>query len=279
MKTKGYRPSAPLPHAEVQPPQGTLDQLEDGATQGAQALAVRSAVIVERSASPAYLSSQPAVPAGVLTNDDSAWLAWSQQTLVLRTEANDVELPVPLALYRLCLAWVERREAKALDPQDGRVLVQVQGTAAQGVPGLVELLSAMFKLHLAELPRQAMWIVREHAAQAPAPIAAGAAPAQQVPQAVEPGDDSESAEERNPLVSTAPAELGHALPSRGQGQAEGAEAADTQAQGESPLPEALESPAPLSDARSVPAQDAPEAAEAKRERAADRRRRRGPPID
>ena len=115
MKTKGYRPSAPLPHAEVQPPQGTLDQLEDGATQGAQALAVRSAVIVERSASPAYPSSQPAVPAGVLTNDDSAWLAWSQQTLVLRTEANDVELPVPLALYRLCLAWVERREAKALE--------------------------------------------------------------------------------------------------------------------------------------------------------------------
>lgn len=283
MKTKGYRPSAPLPHERTQAPQGAFDQLEDGATQGAQALAVRSAVIVDRGAAPAALM-QPAGLAGARTSDDSAWLAWSQQTLVLQTETSDVELPVPLALYRLCLAWVERREARALDPQDGRVLIQVQGAAAQGVPGLVELLSAMFRLHLAELPRQAMRIVREHATQAAEPAAAPAAAKatgspQHAPQGIEPVDDGEGAERAKPRVSQALDAPERTPPFPAQSQVGDPGVAEVPGQ-EDPLePETPESSAPPTEPLDVLARESSEAAEPRRERAADRRRRRGPPID
>lgn len=280
MKTKGYRPSAPLPHELAQSPQGTLDQLEEGATQGAQALVVRSAVIVERGAPLAAPRAQQVGTEGVTLSDESAWLAWSQQTLVLQTETSDVELPVPLVLYRLCLAWVERREARALDPQDGRVLLQVQGAAAQGVPGLVELLSAMFKLHLAELPRQAMRIVREHAAKTPASRAAEAStPGQQSPPPTKPGDESDGKEGGEPPASQEPSAPERALASPVLYQGGDAETPSVPAPEGLPPPRSLEISTSHSEAQSVFAQGDPETAEPRRERAADRRRRRGPPID
>lgn len=279
MKTKGYRPSAPLPHEQAQAPKGALDQLEDGAAQGAQALAVRSAVIVDRGAPLAALA-RPVGLTGAPASGDSAWLGWSQQTLVLQTETSDVELPVPLVLYRLCLAWVERREAKALDPQDGRTLIQVQGAVAHGVPGLVELLSAMFKLHLAELPRQAMWIVREHAAQAAVPATAKTtASPQQGPQAIESVDDGESTERVEPQASQALDALERALPSPAQSQVGDSGAAEVAAREDPPEPDTPENSAPPADHQDVPVRESTEAGEPKRERAADRRRRRGPPID
>lgn len=279
--TKGYRPSAPLAHEQNHAPRDFLDQLEEGAAQGAQAMAVRSAVVIDRSAPPPAAAEHPTRQAP----DDSAWLAWAQQTLVLQIGSSERELPAPLALYRLCLAWVERREARALDPQDGRVLLHVQGPAAQGVPGLVDLLSAMFQLHLAELPRQAVRIVREHAAQ-PQETTPAAAPdsPREPPQAVEPGnvpagglsDDGKGAIEVAPPPSQVRSESTPSVPPDVRASAYEANVPHWDDLGSLAATESATQPRQTQD---DPEQGGTEAAEPRRERAADRRRRRGPPID